>query len=379
MNHPATQPIHIAHIASGDLWAGAEAQLYTLCKYLNKMENFTVSVILLNHGALENKLREQNIYVEVLNESNLNALQIFSRLVKFLKRHKPDIVHTHRLKENILGSFAAKIAGNIPSLRTVHGAPEHRPSLYKLHKHFLYQLDWFSARCLQSKIISVSEELKTILAKSYPPKKIQVIENGVDIEALAPYRKAKISTDQPQHSYRVGLVGRLVPVKRVDLFIKIAKYLRDNQPEITIQFHIFGDGPLRTELEQLSTTLNVDNLIQFKGHCSDIHSQIAKLDALLITSDHEGLPMTLLEAMALGTPVVAHSVGGITAACQDGECCWLVKENRVENFAQALVKSLSETDLNSSRSSLAQSYIKQRYSANSNTTSLKSVYNSLIR
>ncbi|VAW89721.1 hypothetical protein MNBD_GAMMA17-2069, partial [hydrothermal vent metagenome] len=98
------------------------------------MPDITVSVILLNHGTLEDKLREQNICVEVLDETELSSIRIFTSLIKALKRLKPNIIHTHRNKENILGSIAAKIAGNMPSLRTAHGAPEHRPIIKKPHK-----------------------------------------------------------------------------------------------------------------------------------------------------------------------------------------------------------------------------------------------------
>jgi len=372
----ANNQIHVTHIASGDLWAGAEVQLYTLCKSLNKMENITVSVILLNHGMLEDKLREQNIPVEVLDESSANSLQIFLGLIKSLKKLSPDIVHTHRIKENILGSLAAKLAGNIPSLRTAHGAPEHKPSPLKPYKYLMHILDWITARFLQLEICAVSDDLKALLEKTYPPKKIQVIENGVDIEELTPY-----TTQQPPKEYnksnafKIGLIGRLVPVKRVDLFIKTAKYIHDNYPELSVHFHIYGDGPLDDELKQLADSLEVSDIIKFEGHCDDIHKQMASLNALLITSDHEGLPMTLLEAMALGVPVIAHSVGGITKACQDGKCCRLT-EQTTEQFAHSLIEQLAECE-SASRVKLAQTRVKLFYSANANAESFLLRYRAL--
>ncbi len=380
VNHPqlsTNSNMHITHIASGDLWAGAEVQLYTLCKTLNKMPGIKVSVILLNHGTLEGKLREQNIHVEVLDEAKLSSARIFLEFIKILKRSKPDIVHTHRNKENILGSIAARIAGNIPSLRTAHGAPEHRPNIKKPHKYLFYLLDWLTARYLQSKIIAVSEDLKTRLTKSYPENKIEVIENGVDIEALAYHIKGQAPDTSNNKSYKIGLVGRLVPVKRVDIFIKTAEYIKTHRPEFSIRFHIYGDGPLLNELKQLCNELAVNDIVQFEGHCDDIHAQIASLDALLITSDHEGLPMTLLEAMALGTPVIAHSVGGITKACQNGECCWLINDNSADTLSHMLVDYLTRPT-STTRIKLAQSRIALFYSAKANAESLISEYKALI-
>jgi len=372
----SASPIHVIHIASGDLWAGAEVQLYTLCKCLKNMNDVTVSVILLNHGALERKLQEYGVHVEVLDESKLNSFQILIKLIKRLQNLNPGLIHTHRTKENILGSLAARIAGDIPSLRTVHGAPEHQPSLRTPHKYLLYLLDWFAARFLQAKIIAVSQDLKTLLEKDYPANKIQVIENGVDIDALASYRAPQIPKDSNKHkSFKVGLVGRLVPVKRVDIFIKTAKYIQDHHPEHAIRFHIYGDGPLFNKLKTLSNSLDVNDVVEFEGHRDDIHREIASLDALLITSDHEGLPMTLLEAMALGTPIVAHSVGGITEACQRGKSCWLTTNNNLYNISKALLNCLNEDpESKITRINLALSRIEHYYSAESNAQQLKNAY-----
>ena len=121
-------------IASGDLWAGAEVQLYTLANTLQKLPDVSVTVILLNQGTLADKLIETGIEVYILDESSLNDFQILRRLVHIIKEQHPDVIHTHRGKENILGSIASFLAGSVPSIRTAHGAPEHRPSALQIHK-----------------------------------------------------------------------------------------------------------------------------------------------------------------------------------------------------------------------------------------------------
>ena len=375
-----TNGLHVTHIASGDLWAGAEVQLYTLCTTLNHFDDTKVSVVLFNHGTLENKLRESGIHVEVIDESKLNALLIFFKLIKTLKRLNPDIIHTHRVKENILGSLASKLVGLKPSIRTVHGAPEHRPSLRKPHKYLLLFLDWFSARFLQSAIVAVSEDLEQILKQSYPLKKIVTIENGIDTHTLSSFpSNTNARQNEKQGLFKAGLVGRLVPVKRVDLYIEAARYLKLNYPDLSVHFHVYGDGPLFNGLKQLSNSLDVSDVVFFEGHCNTIHQEIASLDALLITSDHEGLPMTLLEALALGTPVIAHSVGGITKACKDGECCWLTPNNAPQTIAEKLVEFLKEKpEAKSIKIDLARSHIEQYYSAQANALQLKATYQKLL-
>ena len=366
-------PLQVVQIASGDLWAGAEVQLYTLCKALHECEDIKVSVILLNHGTLADKLRDLGIPVEVLDETRLNTLQIGFRTYSYLKQHKPDVVHTHRIKENFIGGLAAWFA-RIPSLRSVHGAPEHRPGWKKPHKLLQYGLDWFIGRFLQTRIIAVSSDLKTILLNTYPENKIRVVENGIDIHALAPFTKQATATRTRPSAYKIGLVGRLVPVKRVDVFINTAQYLRQHHPELDCQFYVYGDGPLQNELTKQIETLALQDRVHLEGHTNAIHSKIAELDALLITSDHEGLPMTLLETMVIGTPVIAHSVGGIIPVCQMGQCCELVKTNDAIQFAKALVHRLTEWEETQRKASLAQQRIKENYSAEANAKSFINIY-----
>ena len=118
----------VLHLASGDLWAGAEAQLFTLVTTLHHSLRVPVSVVLFNHGTLEYRLRNAGIEVLVLDESRLNSLQILRKLMRIIPQYHPDIIHTHGFKQNILASLATLFSGNTPSLRTVHGAAEYHVS-----------------------------------------------------------------------------------------------------------------------------------------------------------------------------------------------------------------------------------------------------------
>ena len=316
----SNKTIHVLHVASGDLWAGAEVMLYTLAKTLHAELNTKVSVVLLNHGILEQKLRNCGVYVHVLDETRLSSFQILQQLNKIIDELKPDVIHTHRIKENIIGSIAALYNHRIPSLRTVHGAPEHRPPLHKLPKHLILFLNWLFGRFYQRYIIAVSPDLAKKLEHSFPKTRIKVVENGVDVDSLTHHISHSPSKNTDKTGYRIGIAGRLVPVKRVDLFIKSAFYLKRHHPELNINFHIYGDGPLSDTLQTQVRSQQADDYIHFEGHCEDITQQLQTLDALLMTSDHEGLPMILLEAMCLQIPIIAHAVGGIPHLLDQGRC-----------------------------------------------------------
>ncbi len=365
---------HVLHIASGDLWAGAEVQLFTLASTLYNILKVPVSVILLNHGELEQKLQAVGIKVIVLDESKLNAFQIIRKLIRTVKALQPDIIHTHRIKENILGSITAVICRR-PSIRTAHGAAEHQPAWWKLPKHLILLLDRLCGRFIQNRIIAVSDDLADILQQDFPKGKIAIIKNGIDLDVINRYKISKQSTKEySNETFKIGLAGRLVPIKRVDLFIQTAKYLAEHYPDLNVSFHIFGDGPLRTELESLSKTLTPSAFVQFEGHCADIPLKLQEIDVLLMTSDHEGLPMILLEAMALETPVIAHAVGGIPMLLDQGRCGVLVHDHSAAGYAHAISILIKSPENRVTLSGNALEHLKNDYSAIGNAKKYLAIY-----
>jgi len=371
--------MHILHIASGDLWAGAEVMLYTLAKTLNSGAKTQVSVVVLNPGKLEQELRNCGISVHIIDESHLNSFQILHRLNRVINDIKPDVIHTHRSKENILGSIAAWYNRRIPSLRTLHGAPEHRPSLHQLPKQLILFLDWLVGRFYQQTIIAVSADLAKKLERSFLKAKIKVIENGVDINSLMQGVTPKPSKTPDVKNYRIGIAGRLTPVKRIDLFINSAVFLKQHHPDLPIHFYIYGDGPLYNNLQAQVQLQQADDYIHFEGHCENITQQLQTLDALLMTSDHEGLPMILLEAMCLQTPIIAHAVGGIPHLLNQGTCGTLVNSHTPEAFADAIIKMINQPEQHQQLTQLALERIKQKYSARHAATAYLSVYEQMIR
>lgn len=375
-----TKILHVVHIASGDLWAGAEVQLFTLAKTLLRETDVAATVILLNHGRLENELLSLGIPVTVLDETKLNGLQIFLQFVSALKDLKPDVVHTHRMKENVIGSLSAWFAGGIPSLRTVHGAPEQNASWRTPRKWVFSKLDWLCARFLQERIVAVSNSLGNTLRKILPSQKIVVIENGIDLAAVAAHlSRSSDRSNGNGRPFRIGIAGRLVPVKRVDIFLHTAQLFRTGHPHIAASFHVYGDGPLRSELVRLRDQLGLNNIVNFEGHCSDLPTQLAQLDLLMMTSDHEGLPMVLLEAMALGIPIISYAVGGIPELLDNGACGILVQDHDPASFCQALAHCVENQDDFALWAERARTRVLQRYSASANAQSYLEHYEAVKR
>jgi glycosyltransferase involved in cell wall biosynthesis len=324
--------LKVLHVISGDLWAGAEMQAFTLMANLRRL-SVKLAAAVMNEGELARRLRDAGVVVTVLDERQLGSRQIVAGLQDLMARWQPDVVHTHRTKENVLGSLANRFGPNVPSLRTVHGASEHAPKgvQARLRSAVISGLDSWCARHAQERLIAVSGELATKLAAVYPREKITVIVNGVDAQAVLAQRHPVEFRDP--HSTHIGIVGRLVPVKRVDLFLEAAALLQHQEPSRRWRFHIFGDGPLRNELVGKAATLGLREAAQFHGHRQDIVACMAALDAVVMCSDHEGLPMTALEALVLDVPLVAHAVGGLLNIVPPGR---LVQRHDASGYQSAV-------------------------------------------
>jgi len=365
------RPLRVMHIISGDLWAGAESQAFTLLKHLNS--STTLHVVIMNDGELAHRLRQLHIPITLIPESTLNSLKILAGLIAAIRTFKPDILHTHRQKENILGNIANALASfpfkkRAPSVRTAHGAPESVP----LGKQKIQVwLDSFVGIYLQQAIISVSNDLATKLYSIFSPSKIHVIQNGVDSKALREEAKiVEFRSAAPNHIH-IGIIGRLEPVKRVDIFIEMAGLLINGNTFIQpLRFYIIGDGALRSSMESKVNDLGLSENVSFLGHRKDIASCILSLDAMVMCSDHEGTPMAVLEAMALKTPVVAHKVGGLVEILHD-QPKLLVSNHSSDGYANALSALFLEKNIEVSLNPI--------YEATTNSERTLSLYKSLVK
>lgn len=359
---PADNKLRVLHVISGDLWAGAEVQAYTLLSQLHS--HCHLKVILMNPGRLHEECRALGIDVDVFDENQLNGFQLVGRLYQSIRAFSPDIIHTHRQKENILGTLAGRLAGCKRGVRTSHGAPEFESKgLRKLR----VKLDQWIGRHWQSSVIAVSDDLAKRLESIYPRRHITVIHNGIDESSLgaqvgpSPFEEGVI---------HIGIVGRLEPVKRVDLFLDAIPLILNTAEATDLRFHVIGDGKRRAELEHKAQVLGIRERVTFHGHRSDVPSCLAGLDLLVMCSDHEGTPMVALESLALGTPVVAHNVGGLTEMLSS-QPELLVDDHSAKGYANAVTAVTPSLDG-------LRVTLEKRYTARQNAEATLALYRRLL-
>lgn len=375
LRRQVTDAMTVVHIASGDLYAGAEVQLYQLIRQLHRSTQCKVSVILLNHGILERRLSSLGVDVHVFDESRLYGIRIIFETWKLLRRIRPDVVHTHRRKENVIGAVAAKLAGGMAIVQTVHGLPEEHFGFWAVARRIYGMLDRMTARIFAARVVAVSPELGARLGSLRQPK-VKVIENGIDTEELA--RESPLSEPLPGNvrCTKIALVGRLVPVKRVDVFLSVALQLVRRFPD-RFCFFIFGDGPGTDALQELRNDLGLEHEVHFMGFRERLAPYLSLMDCLVITSDHEGLPMVLLEAMALNVPVVAHAVGGIPDVLGHGQFGVLVEHQDAAEYAAAIIDSVDDPQATRKKVEGARQQVGHRYTASVCTARYMELYRSL--
>jgi L-malate glycosyltransferase len=332
--HP--ERIRVCHIVSGDLWAGAEVNTTTLLRSLAKNPELEMSAILLNEGEMARRLRTYGVDVQVIPESQKKSLEIFDEASRFLRSRSVRILHSHRYKENLLSVLLTRRC-SIPHLVcTCHGAPEPFEGWLDVKHRAVAYLDRFVARHFAERVISVSDELRIGLLRDLPACKVVTVRTGIDAEQVRSALtkdEAKRSLGIPEHAKVMGYAGRLVPVKRLDIFLGAAKQIAKRDSSVV--FVIVGDGPEEARLKTLARELGLGEQVHFLAFRERVHDVMRAFDLFVLCSDHEGTPRSVLEALYLGVPVVARAVGGIPEILQDGVTGVLIDSAEPSTLADA--------------------------------------------
>jgi len=253
-------------------------------------------------------------YIDLL-ESHSFDVSIFSRLRKIVREREIDIVHAHEYKTDVLAWLLSKVEPVTP-LSTVHGWTGHSKRELRLY----YPLDkWVLG--FFPKLIAVSTDIRDELVRhGANPGRIQTVLNGIDHQAFRrdPSRRhaARQALGVGPHDFVIGSVGRLEPQKRFDLLVDVFATLRAERPQLRLA--IAGDGSLAHALRSQVDRLGLGEACLLLGHRADITELHHAFDLFVQSSDYEGTPNAVLEAMALETPIVATSAGGSAEIVRHG-------------------------------------------------------------
>ncbi|HMF86776.1 MAG TPA: glycosyltransferase [Gemmatimonadaceae bacterium] len=234
-------------------------------------------------------------------------------------REKPDVVHTHGYRPDILHA-ASRLRRNFATVTTLHGSSRVGGSSTLHEMAQILLLHRFDA------VIAVSRHLADQLrGMSVRPERLHVIPNGwSDRVPVADRSEARGRLNLPMDGVVIGWVGRLIPIKGADVFLRAVRHL-----DFPLTISVIGDGSERARLEDLVRAEGLTDRVRFHGTIPEAGRYLSAFDVFVLSSRSEGIPVTLLEAMAAKVPVVATSVGGVPEVVGPEEAILVPSEDTV--------------------------------------------------
>ena len=311
---------------------GLERQLVYLLTALDR-SRYNPAIVVWNYSETDVRVPEVRalgvpLYVPVGAPTGVAKVKALRHLVKQLR---PEVVHSYTFYTNIAAHIAAYGTGALAvgSVRSdfAWGIRDAGPLLGRLSARWpRYQIsNSFSAADAAEKA-----------PRPFAPKRCQVVWNGVDLAQFP-------AVDLPVGPVEIVGLGYLLPVKRWDRLINVAAVLK--QRGLHCRINIVGDGPLRDPLEARTRELGVADCVRFLPHTNDVAGALARASLLVLSSDNEGCPNVVMEAMACGRAVVATAVGDVPILVEEGNTGFVVPASDQELLADRVATLVGDREL----------------------------------
>jgi glycosyltransferase involved in cell wall biosynthesis len=361
----------VLHVIDSLDLGGAQTLLLDIVRHADH-SHFDIQVACMHgHGVFVEDFENAGIKVHSLSRSKWPPHYI-SNLFRLNKSFQPDILHFHLFGSNLIAKPLAALLGK--RRLVVH---DHCNDAGRKNPLLLFA-DALTNR-VSSKVIAVAESIRSFLIcyEGIDRDRVITLPNGVDVQAFVPASETDkqdarealgISTD----AIVIGGVGRLIEQKNFVRFLEVAAHILNKKPNVI--FVIAGTGPQFDLLRERAVRLNISNYVRFLGHVSDRIVLYQALDVLLITSDFEGTPMVLLEAMASGVPVVSQSLDGIGEVCTNTLDAMLVAIGDESGLVTAINRLLADEKLAKGLSENARKTILDRYDIKKLVRKIEAVY-----
>ncbi len=306
------------------------------------------------------------------------------RLARLIRKVRPHILHTHTAKAGAVGRAAALLAGNARPPVVVHTFHGHvlRGYFDPVRARAFRQLERTLARSTTA-LVAVSPQVRDDLVELNvaPATQFAIVRLGIELDqrvspasnGRAEMRRVLGIGEQP---FTVGWIGRMTGIKRTDDALLAFKSLRERG--IDARLCLVGDGPDRDQVERRAHELGVMRETLFLGYQEQVASFFAAFDVFILPSANEGTPVTAIEALAAGKPVVATRVGGIPDVVRDGEDGFLVAPGDVDALADRLAQLATDDKLRKRMGEAARSRVRERYSVERLVDDVDRLYRSLL-
>lgn len=363
--------IRVLYLTTDSRVGGTEKNIISLVTHLDKDRYESRVVALMPGGELIEKLRGYGIEAECLGMRNKLNLRAGFRLYRLLRKSEVDILHTYLFHANILGRMVGRLA-KVPVIISSVRVMEKR-------RHHLW-LDWLTNGMVDVETCVCEAVRKFMMEKGkIRPDKLVTIPNGIDVGGCSP----DVALENKKRELRVesnfpilGVVGRLHEQKgHTYLFKAMPAILREYPRAVLL---VVGDGHLKNKLKRTCFNLHINKAVKFLELRKDIKCIMALVDVFILPSLWEGMPNVLLEAMALGRPIVATRVGGAEELIKDGVTGLLVPPASEAALAGALINILSRENRGRGLGEMAKKEVERRFPVEAMVRKTEKLYERLF-
>jgi len=367
--------IHVANLAAGLETRGYHTTLVagSLARGEDSMD-FLADRLGVDVVSVPELQREVSLLHDALSVRHMTAL---------IRRERPHILHTHTAKAGAIARAAALLAGDARPPIVAHTFHGHVLKGYfgPGRTAFLRQVERSLARS-SDVLIAVSPEVRDELVEQgvAPRKKFAVIRLGIPLDDRLGDETADLDYRRlygiPATAFVVGWVGRMTGVKDTDAVLEIVRATRERGVDAVLC--MVGDGPDRERLEQLAHDVGIARATYFAGYQTDVAGYYRLFDAFVLPSVNEGTPVSAIESLASGTPVVANRVGGVPDVVRDGVDGFLVEPGDTEAAADRLAQLAADRELRARLGESGRASVFERYSVPRLVDDVDRLYRSLI-
>ena len=358
-------------------FGGGERGFLQLVSRLRHRFDFFVAAM--PGGPFQQQIEEMGIPFVPLDVSRRISIKPIGQMRDFVRGNNIDIIHSQGARVDFFARIAGRMA-NTPHVLSTVQMPIEGFDVGPLRKKLYLLMDRLSGIFVE-RFIVVSEALKRLFieGRRIPAQRVVRIYNGIELDFYQPNANQgdlRSKWDIPSRVPLIGAVGRMVWQKGFEFFLRAIPEIMESYPDT--RFLLVGDGPLRTKLENLAQQLNIDDSITFTGFQSDIRQILSAIDVLVVPSILEGLPMIILEGMAMAKPIVSTHIDGITEQISDEKEGILVPMRTSKDLAKAVSRLIHDRELAIRLGKAARRRVKNHFTVEQMIRETESVYLSLI-
>lgn len=368
--------IKIFHLIKGLGRGGAEMLLPETLR-VHDLERFAFryAYFLPHKGQVAEDLRELGVQVDCIEAGNNAAILGKTQAIARIAREwGADVIHCHLPIAGVVGRLVGKLTG-IPVVYTEHNKQE--------RYHFLTRQLNLRTMAWNQYVICCSGDVKDSIDRhvNLADTPVRPLLNGVNTERFAPTdfprTRLRAQLRLPETKTIIGTVCVFRTQKRLQHWVTLATRLYRKYPEL--HFVIVGDGPEEENIRQQIREAGLEDAVTFPGRISEVRPWLAAMDIYLMTSEFEGLPIAMLEAMSMELPVVATRAGGIGEAIDSGQNGWLTEVDDWASLEQPLIDLIEDKRMRKAIGEAARTRVQKDFSVQRMASELESIYVKVAR